>query len=145
SAVAPDVAGAHRNHTIAVPGYPGEVFGQRLFVFHVVHVPVSVTLGQFGDEAARDPREGLFACAIDVGQDEHVRIEERPGKLELEVACTGVQVRLADRNDATVREAGAGRRTRGRDLSRMVRVVVEHEDAALLADLLESPLDARKL
>ena len=90
------------------------------------------------ESAARAPdrsrRENTASAAASA-------VAERVG----EVARAREEVRLERGDDPPARVRRARRLDRGRDLGRMVRVVVDDRDAAHIAEVLEATLDAAEL
>ena len=97
-----------------------------------------------GHERARHAFARRLARAVDGRHEEDVRVQEHRPEVRREVLRAGVEMRLEERDDAPVRVRLAGGRERRGDLRRVVRVVVDHDDAARLAFLLESPDHARE-
>ena len=98
------------------------------------------TLEQVGvdHELASDAGLGLFASREDVGDDGLVGHRQGPSELALQVARAREQMRLKDGDDPPV-GAAARRLEGGRDLGRVMRVVVDHDHAVAATDLLVAP------
>ena len=92
-------------------------------------------------ELARDAGLGLLAGREDVGDDGFVGHGQRPSELALQVARAREQVGLKDGDDPPVGAAPGGLE-RSRDLGRVMRVVVDHDDAVVATDLLKAPSGA---
>ena len=89
------------------------------------------------DESPVDPVDRLLPRAVDVRHAHGVGGGERRAELVGEMARPGVQMRLEENEHAAA--CSLSRRGDGcRNLRRMVRVVVDDGDAALLADDLEA-------
>ena len=87
-------------------------------------------------------RDRLLACRVDLGHADRVRRRERPPELVREVGGARVEVRLKEREHASLATDGG---EVGRELGRMVRVAVEHGDAGRVAPALEPPSGAREV
>src|SRR5665811_2620350 len=86
------------------------------------------------DQAAAHARQRRFARRVDVGDADGIRCRKGDGKLVREMERARIEVRLEEREDATPRRSdGAANcgEVRG-ELCWMVRVAVEHRDAARL-------------
>ena len=100
------------------PGHPGAAVAHRI-----------------GHDAAADPGDRLLARAVDVGDEDDVGSNRTNRANDVaEVQRPRVEVRLEEGDDPAVRDTSLAPRASARcDLLRVVRVVVDHEDAVDLA------------
>src|SRR5262249_53774964 len=98
-----------------------------------------------GDHFPCNARDGSLARGIHVGDEGDIAGRQRAAKLLSEVACTRVEMRLKECGEPSIRihlPCGSERR---RNLSGMVSIVVDDEDAVALTLRLESTDHAGKL
>ena len=107
---------------------------------HVAHVAA----GGEGRQQLLDrhPLDGRLASGVDVGQQHDVGAAQRGREERQQVARPGVAMRLE--GDDQTPPVKAGRRHGGRQLGRVVAIVVDNQDAADLAAHREPPIDALK-
>ena len=91
------------------------------------------------------PGNGSSRAAYDVGDDDLIGCGERRGELVRQVQRPRVEMGLKEDDHAAFARRGAGRRKRRRNLRRMMRVIVDDPDPALLADRLEPATGASKV
>ncbi len=101
------------------------------------------------ERAAVGVRDRRFAGRIDLGQHEHVGFGEHVREVVEQIARARVAMRLERDDEPLLRPAVARGREHGRELARMMTVVVDEHRAAVVerdvaADL-EAPADAFEL
>src|SRR5438874_13158737 len=138
-----DVARAERQHTVTGPRTAREETGAVLDRRRPPQLHAGPGLGEgVDDQFPGHALDGLLARAIDVRYGNDVRRRERDAKLVREVARARVQVRLEEDEEAA---PVARRRDVGCELPRMVRVAVDHVDAACPTARLEPADGTAKL
>ena len=130
-----DVADPHRDHQVAGTGELGDPVGHRVVVRLVDH-PLGRQRDQIGDRRAGDTGDRFLARREDVHHDRDVGQRHRVGELAREGLGAAVGAGLEHRDQPAAAGRPLGRLERGRDLGRMVGVVVEHA---------HSPADAVRL
>ena len=98
-----------------------------------------------GDDPRGDAVDRLLARRVDRRDDRHVGDAQRLAELAREVARAREEMRLEERDDATVGIAAARGVERRADLGRMMRVVVDDDRAEVVAEDLEAAVDAEEL
>ena len=139
-----DRSGAHRQHQVARrrdARHRRRHVGKRLDDVDAASVGA---LHFFGQSLDRHARQRVLARRVDVGEHDLVGQRQRRTKLVQQLRGARIPVRLEHAHDAA--RAGSSRRAQhGRDLGRVVTVVVDDGDPACLAFALEPALGATKL
>src|SRR2546423_4996201 len=138
-----DVARAERQHTVAGACTAREETDAVLDRRRPPQLHTRPGLGEgVDDQFPGHALDGLLACGIDVRYGNNVRRRQREAELAREVERARVQVRLEENEDAAL---VARRRDVGCELPRMMRVAVDHVDAACPTARLEPAGGTAKL
>src|SRR5688572_30135011 len=139
-----DVTRAEGEHEVSPSGDALQHRWYGVLLGYVVDLGVAPRLADSVDyKLAVDARLGHLACAVDFGNEYCVGRRERGSELPIEGAGTGVTVGLEDGDHPSIpRHGGASGSECGRELGRMVGVVVDHAYLPLLSFQLEAATHA---
>src|SRR5262245_62734504 len=130
-----EVAGAHElDERVGEPLAPGDPADVEM-----PPAPERLVERLTGDACHR-----RLAGGVDLGEQQQVGVVERAEEVVEEIARARVAMRLKHYQEPAC-EALARSTQRGPDLLRVVSVVVDHQDATLLATHLEATVDAAEL
>ena len=127
-----DRAGAHRHQHVAGLEHGAERFIERLDLFHENGLDLAARAHGAADGAAISGRDRLFACGIDLGDQQRVTAGEHGRDVVEQVARARVAMRLESQHQAAAGVALADGVERGSDLGGMVSVVVDDADAPVI-------------
>src|SRR5579872_414358 len=125
---AADIARTYGQNSVARPCFLEQVFDALLHGREIEDVFVAGLANRFAERFARNARDGLLACGVNVSEDKNVRLIERPAEVVPERLGARVAVWLEE-NERAIELRGARRLQRRFDLHRVMAVVVNHRDA----------------